>query len=106
MSDNGKQKYINGIYVASRTTPAGIGRLSCQEKYSIASTPSWKIKMNLLQRAAAPIKQTQEHLGPLAELAGAWVSHGYNMIAVPDHQNKQIFRLIVNATKQTPTFTP
>ncbi|QEL55965.1 heme-binding protein [Chromobacterium paludis] len=62
--------------------------------------------MNLLQRAAAPIKQAQDNLGPLAELPGTWVGHGYNMIAVPDFQNKQIFRLIVNATKETLTFTP
>ncbi|PRP69901.1 hypothetical protein BUE93_14570 [Chromobacterium amazonense] len=62
--------------------------------------------MNLLQRAATPIKQAQHNLGPLAELPGTWVGHGYNLIAVPDFQNKQIFRLIVNATKETLTFTP
>lgn len=62
--------------------------------------------MNLFQRAAAPVKQTQEQLGPLAELAGTWVGQGYNMIAVPDFQNNQIFRLIVNATQETLAFTP
>ncbi|POZ61951.1 heme-binding protein [Chromobacterium alticapitis] len=62
--------------------------------------------MNLLQRAAAPIKQVENNLGPLAELPGTWVGHGYNMIAVPDFQNKQIFRLIVNATRETLSFSP
>lgn len=62
--------------------------------------------MNLFLRAGAPLSQTEAQLGPLADLAGTWVGHGYNMIAVPDFQNGQIFRLIVNATKETLTFTP
>jgi hypothetical protein len=62
--------------------------------------------MNLFQRAAAPIKQVEQQLGPLADLAGTWSGHGYNLIAVPDFQNGQIFRLIVNTTKETISFTP
>ncbi|KUM02161.1 hypothetical protein KIF53_05665 [Chromobacterium subtsugae] len=62
--------------------------------------------MNLFQRAAAPLAISRNNLGPLAELAGNWVGHGYNMIAVPDHQNHKPFRLIVNATKETLAFTP
>ncbi|WP_137938540.1 heme-binding protein [Chitinivorax sp. B] len=62
--------------------------------------------MNLFRRAAAPISQTEAQLGPLAELAGTWTGHGYNLIAVPDHQHNQIFRLIVNSTKEVLTFTP
>ncbi|AXE28652.1 hypothetical protein DK842_01200 [Chromobacterium phragmitis] len=64
--------------------------------------------MNLsqFQRASAPLSQSLDHLGPLAELAGHWTGHGYNMIAVPDHQHGQIFRLIVNATTESISFTP
>lgn len=62
--------------------------------------------MTILQRAAAPNQQNQDNLGPLAELAGTWVGQGFNMIAVPNHQNGSIFRLIVNATNENLTFTP
>jgi hypothetical protein len=62
--------------------------------------------MQLFKRASAPIEQSVEELGPLADLAGTWVGRGFNMIAVPDRQHDQIFRLIVNATRETLTFTP
>jgi hypothetical protein len=60
----------------------------------------------LFGRASAPIDQSVESLGPLANLAGTWFGRGFNMIAVPDRQHDRIFRLIVNATHETLTFTP
>jgi len=60
----------------------------------------------MFARAAAPMLQSQDNLGPLSELAGTWVGQGFNMIAVPDHQNGREFRLIVNATNETLAFTP
>ncbi|RDU98012.1 heme-binding protein [Trinickia dinghuensis] len=60
----------------------------------------------LFGRASAPVEQSLEELGPLDDLAGTWAGKGYNMIAVPDRQNNRIFRLIVNATFETLTFTP
>jgi hypothetical protein len=62
--------------------------------------------MSTLPRAGASQQQSQSNLGPLAELAGTWVGAGFNMIAVPDKQNNQIFRLIVNATTENLVFTP
>ncbi|GAB2904672.1 hypothetical protein GCM10027093_47930 [Paraburkholderia jirisanensis] len=60
----------------------------------------------LYKRASAPIEKSVETLGPLADLAGTWAGRGFNMIAVPDRQHDRIFRLIVNATRETLTFTP
>jgi len=60
----------------------------------------------LYKRASAPIEQSVETLGPLADLAGTWAGRGFNMIAVPDRQHDRIFRLIVNGTRETLTFTP
>ncbi|AVG18106.1 hypothetical protein CFN79_20840 [Chromobacterium vaccinii] len=64
--------------------------------------------MNLsqFQRASAPLSQSLDNLGPLSELSGHWTGHGYNMIAVPNRQNGGIFRLIVNATIETISFSP
>jgi hypothetical protein len=62
--------------------------------------------MSQLLRAGATTQQAQNSLGPLADLPGTWSGTGFNMIAVPDKQNGQIFRLIVNATTETITFTP
>jgi hypothetical protein len=64
------------------------------------------MKMSMFARAAAPMLQSQDNLGPLSELAGTWVGQGFNMIAVPNHRNGGIFRLIVNATNETLAFTP
>jgi len=55
-------------------------------------------------RASAPAPIVLSDLGPLAGLAGTWVGHGYNLIAVPAQTN--LFRLILNATNDHLTFTP
>jgi hypothetical protein len=61
--------------------------------------------MSTLDRAAAPQKNSENNLGPLAELQGTWVGNGFNMIAVPNKQNNSIFRLIVNATTENLAFS-
>lgn len=59
-----------------------------------------------VHRAGAPVQQSIENLGPLSELAGRWFGSGFNMIAVPNHQGGSVFRLIVNPTSESTTFTP
>ena len=57
-------------------------------------------------RAAAPHFQTASPYGFLAELSGSWFGRGFNLIAVPNHQNNGEFRLILNATTEHLQFTP
>lgn len=60
-------------------------------------------------RASSSASQELIHLGPLANLPGTWVGKGFNLIAVPNGQNNnqpQIFRLMLNSTVETLTFTP
>lgn len=64
------------------------------------------LQKRLVLRAAAPTQQNASTFGPLADLAGSWFGGGFNMIAVPDHQDNKIFRLIVNATTESLVFTP
>ncbi|MFZ6722411.1 heme-binding protein [Undibacterium sp. Ji49W] len=51
-------------------------------------------------RAAAPSHQATSPLGFLSELEGSWSGRGFNLIAVPDKQNGQDFRLILNTTTE------
>ena len=48
---------------------------------------------------------TDEELGVLAGLRGAWNGNGFNLIARPDHQHKKTFSLELNATKEVLEFT-
>jgi hypothetical protein len=62
-------------------------------------------------RAMAPAATVLEQLGPLAELAGTWVGHGFNLISLPDFDNPppagpQPFRLKLNATTEILELTP
>lgn len=51
-----------------------------------------------------PLKATDQ-LGPLADLLGTWVgSRGWNLIAVP--QGAKGFKLLIERTTETMTFTP
>lgn len=58
-------------------------------------------------RAGAPTRSStdQDNLGPLAELPGKWMGSGFNLISLPDKQNGNIFRLKLNAVRETLTFT-
>jgi hypothetical protein len=57
-------------------------------------------------RAAAPTATEASPLGVLANLAGTWTGAGFNLIAVPNHQNNADFRLVLNATKYVLQFDP
>lgn len=61
---------------------------------------------SVLLRASAPVSTTQAQLGPLADLPGTWIGKGFNLVSLPDRQNDQPFRLMLNATQETLTFTP
>jgi hypothetical protein len=50
-------------------------------------------------------ESTDEELGVLAGLRGAWNGNGFNLIARPDHQGKKTFDLELNATKEVLEFT-
>jgi hypothetical protein len=56
-------------------------------------------------RAAGPQTTIGERLGPLAELRGTWVGNGFSLISLPDWHDNQPFRLQLNATKETLSFT-
>jgi hypothetical protein len=56
-------------------------------------------------RAAGPQTTIGERLGPLAELPGTWVGNGFSLISLPDWHDNQPFRLQLNATKETLSFT-
>jgi hypothetical protein len=61
-------------------------------------------------RATAPATKHLEQLGPLRELGGTWIGHGFNLIALPDFDNPppagpQPFRLKLNATVEILEFT-
>jgi hypothetical protein len=45
-------------------------------------------------------------LGLLADLAGTWKGHGFNLIARPDFHDKTDLYLQLNHTRETLTFTP
>jgi hypothetical protein len=56
-------------------------------------------------RASAPRAITGEKLGPLAELTGTWVGSGFNLISLPDKHENKPFRVKLNATHETLSFT-
>jgi hypothetical protein len=56
-------------------------------------------------RASAPAATLLAKLGPLAELPGTWMGKGFNLISLPDFQNQHSFRLKLNVTQETLTFT-
>lgn len=60
----------------------------------------------LLRRIAPPNPDVLNTLGLLSEFPGTWVGSGFNLIALPDKQNNQIFRLQLNTTIETLEFTP
>lgn len=51
-------------------------------------------------------KNVLEGLGLLADLAGTWKGHGFNLIARPDFHDKTDLYLQLNHTRETLTFTP
>ncbi len=55
-------------------------------------------------RAAQPRHDTASPLGLLANLAGTWSGAGFNLIALPNKQHNQSFRLMLNATTETIQF--
>lgn len=57
-------------------------------------------------RASAPYANVLAQLGPLADLPGTWVGNGFNLISLPDKHDNKPFRLKLNATRETLTFTP
>lgn len=57
-------------------------------------------------RASAPSLTAASELGSLNELAGTWAGGGFNLIALPNHQNNKPFRLMLNATRETLEFIP
>ncbi|NLR75780.1 heme-binding protein [Leeia aquatica] len=57
-------------------------------------------------RASAPTNPAADPLGLLAELAGTWIGNGFNLIALPNKAGNSIFRLKINATKESLVFTP
>lgn len=57
-------------------------------------------------RATAPGAVISPPLGALAELPGVWVGEGFNLIALPDKQNGKTFRVMLNATIETMSFSP
>lgn len=57
-------------------------------------------------RASAPSAVAHPLLGPLAELPGTWVGRGFNLISLPDKHENKPFRLKLNATVETLTFSP
>lgn len=67
--------------------------------------------VEVLTRASAPRAQVTNAFGPLAELAGDWRGHGFNLISLPDFDpalpstGPKPFRLKLNATFETLEFT-
>jgi hypothetical protein len=60
------------------------------------------------RRASVPIEKHLHQLGPLRELSGAWVGHGFNTVSLPDFDNPsgaQPFRVKLNATREILEFT-
>jgi hypothetical protein len=58
-----------------------------------------------LFRASAPSTTVLAQLGPLSDLPGTWVGNGFNLISLPDKHDNKLFRLKLNATRETLTFT-
>jgi hypothetical protein len=56
-------------------------------------------------RAAAPTLVSTADLGPLQNLPGTWMGSGFNLVALPDHQGGTPFRLRLDTTRETLTFT-
>ncbi|MBV8696051.1 MAG: hypothetical protein JO125_04110 [Chloroflexi bacterium] len=61
-------------------------------------------------RAAAPQGTVLRNLGALADLPGTWMGNGFNLISLPlplsqDPNRRKIFRLKLNATHETLSFT-
>ena len=60
------------------------------------------------RRASVPIEKLLGKLGPLKELSGTWVGHGFNAMSLPDFDNPsgpQPFRVKLNATHEILEFT-
>jgi hypothetical protein len=63
-------------------------------------------------RASPPLANFKADLGPLAELAGTWVGNGFNVMSLPDFDSRppsngpKAFRIKLNATNETLSFTP
>lgn len=56
-------------------------------------------------RGAPPIDTVLPQLGHLRNLPGTWVGNGFNVISLPDKDDDKPFRLKLNATKETLSFT-
>src|SRR5882757_3592805 len=57
-----------------------------------------------LFRASAPLTSVLAQLGPLSDLPGTWVGNGFNLISLPDKHENKVFRLKLNATRETLSF--
>lgn len=63
-------------------------------------------------RAGQPLGAQASNLGFLAPLAGNWSGTGFNMMFLPDFDNRlpstgpKAFRMLMNATRETLDFTP
>ena len=57
-------------------------------------------------RAASPTLTRFQQLGPLGELPGTWMGHGFNLIARPDHQGGNDIFLELNPTDEHLAMTP
>ncbi|MFI5780536.1 heme-binding protein [Nocardia sp. NPDC051570] len=56
-------------------------------------------------RAAAPAFLSTADLGPLQDLPGTWMGSGLSVAELPDHRGGAPYRLRINATRETLTFT-
>ena len=61
---------------------------------------------NSLVRASAPLIESMSQFGLLAELAGAWVGSGFNLISLPARGADPPFRLKLNFTREILNVTP
>jgi hypothetical protein len=60
------------------------------------------------RRASVPMKKILDQLGPLREMPGTWVGHGFNTVSLPDFDNPsgaQPFRVKLSATREILEFT-
>ncbi|MBB5914604.1 hypothetical protein BJY24_003471 [Nocardia transvalensis] len=61
--------------------------------------------MSIVFRAAAPESASLTDLGPLQNLPGTWMGTGFSLAELPDHEGGAPFRLRLDATHETLTFT-
>jgi hypothetical protein len=83
-----------------------IARKNLSSKFAMGNSPVENKPMTTsMFRASAPRAKVTEELGPLAEFTGTWVGSGFNLISLPDKHENKPFRLKLNATHETLSFT-